>query len=109
MGWPFEHLLAIVHRCIAGADQYTKVRHQETGRQCSVANFSERLLEVFLNVVAERFQRRNVEHLRMVIELTRERLFEEMIDAREKRGKRLPGTGRRGNQNISPRLNGRPS
>jgi hypothetical protein len=36
-------------------------------------------------------------------------LFEEVIDAGEKSSERLTGTGRRGNQNISPRLNGRPS
>src|SRR5688572_18593752 len=108
MGRAFEHLLAIGHRRIAGAEQYTEVRHQEAGQQRSVADFSERSLEVFLNVVAERLQRRNVEHLRMVIELSRERLLEEMIDAREKRGKRLPGTGRRGNQNIPPRLDSGP-
>jgi hypothetical protein len=45
----------------------------------------------------------------MVIEFTRQGLFEEVIDAGEKGGERLAGTGRRGNQNISPRLNGRPS
>jgi hypothetical protein len=32
-----------------------------------------------------------------------------VIDAGEKGGERLAGAGRRGNQNISPRLNGRPS
>jgi hypothetical protein len=36
-------------------------------------------------------------------------LFEEMIDAGKKGGKRLARPGRCGNQNISPRLNGRPS
>jgi hypothetical protein len=45
----------------------------------------------------------------MVIELTRKGLFEEMIDAGEKGGECLTGTGRRGNQNICPRLNNRPS
>ena len=106
---PFEHLLALRHRRVAGADQYTEFRHQEPGRQRGVADFSEWLLEIFLDVVAERFQRRDVEHLRMVIEFTREGLLEEVIDAGEKGGERLAGTGRRSNQNISPRLNGRPS
>lgn len=56
-----------------------------------------------------RFQWRSVEHLRVVVEFTREGLFEEMIDAGEKGGENLTGAGRRGNQNISPRLNGQPS
>ena len=45
----------------------------------------------------------------MVIEFTREGLFEEVIDAGKKGGERLTGPSRRSNQNISPRLNGRPS
>ena len=45
----------------------------------------------------------------MIVEITRKGLFEEMIDAGEKGGERLAGAGRRGNQYISARLNGRPS
>ena len=45
----------------------------------------------------------------MVVEFTRKGLFEEVVDAGEKGRERLAGTGRRSNQNISPRLNGRPS
>ena len=46
--------------------------------------------------------------MRMVIEFTREGSCEEVIDTGEKSGEGLAGTGRRGNQNILPRLNGRP-
>ena len=45
----------------------------------------------------------------MVVEFTRKGLCEEVIDTGEKRREGLAGSGRRGNQNISPRLNGRPS
>jgi hypothetical protein len=45
----------------------------------------------------------------MVTEFTGKGLCEEVIDTGEKSGERLTGTSRRGNQNISPRLNGRPS
>src|ERR1700686_3125759 len=98
MGWPLEHLLALRHRRVAGADQYTEFRHQEPGRQRYGADFSKWLLQIFLDVVAKRFQRRDVEHLRMVIEFTRKGLLEELIDTREKGGERLAGTSRRGNQ-----------
>ena len=47
MGWPLEHLLALRHRRVAGADEYTKIRHQAPGRQGCVTYFSQRLLEVF--------------------------------------------------------------
>ena len=45
----------------------------------------------------------------MVIQFTRKGLFEELIDTGEKGGEGLTGAGRRSNQNISPRSNGRPS
>jgi len=45
----------------------------------------------------------------MVLEFTCKGLLEEVIDTGEKSGERLTGAGRRGNQNISPRLNSRPS
>ena len=97
MGWPLEHLLALRHRRVAGADEYTGFRHQEPGRQGCSTDFSQWLLQVFLYVVAERFQRRDVQHLRVVIEFTRKCLFEEVIDTGEKGGECLAGTGRRSN------------
>lgn len=45
----------------------------------------------------------------VVVQFTRKGLVEELIDAGEKGGKRLTGTGRSSNQNVSPRLNSRPS
>jgi hypothetical protein len=38
----------------------------------------------------------------MIVEITREGLFEEVVDAGEKGGERLAGTGRSGNQRINP-------
>src|SRR5262245_53412899 len=45
----------------------------------------------------------------MVVEFTRESLLEKSIDTSEKGCERFAGTGRRGNENVAPRLNGRPS
>ena len=101
MGWPLEHLLALRHRRVAGADQDTQFRHQEPGRQRRLTDFSQRLLQVFLYVVAERFERRDVEHLRIVSNLTCNGLCEEVIDTGEKCLERLAGTGRPCDQNIS--------
>ena len=102
MGWPLEHLLALRHRRVAGADQYTEFRHQEPGGQRCSTDFSQWLLQVFLYVVAERFQRRDGEHLRMIVEFTRQGLFEEVIDTGEEGGERLPRIGRLFNQDIMP-------
>ena len=101
MGWPLEHLLALRHRRVAGADEYTEIRHQAPGRQRRLTDFSQRLLDDFLYVVAEGFQRRDVEHLRIVSNLTCNGLCEEVIDTGEKCLERLAGTGRRCDQNIS--------
>ena len=109
MGRPLEHLPALRHRRIAGADQHTEFRHQEPGRQGCLSYFNQRLLEVFLNVVAERFQRRDIQHVRMVVKFTRQGLLEEVIDTGEKGGEGLTGPGRRGDQHIATGLNGRPS
>ena len=95
MGWPLEHLLAPRHRRVAGADEYTEFRHQEPGRRGRVTDFSQRLLDVFLYVVAERFQRRDVEHLRIVSNLTCNGLCEEVIDTGEKCLEGLTRAGRR--------------
>jgi len=40
--------------------------------------------------------------MRMVTEFTGKSLCEKVVDAGEKSGERLTGTGRRGNQNILP-------
>ena len=101
MGRPLGYLLALCHRRVAGADQYTEFRHQEPGRQGCSTDFSQWLLQVFLYVVAERFQRRDVEHLRIVSNLTCNGLCEEVIDTGEKCLERLAGTGRPCDQNIS--------
>ena len=45
----------------------------------------------------------------MVVEFAGKGLLEEVIDAGEKGGEGLAGASRRSNENISPRLNGRPS
>ena len=101
MGWPLEHLLALRHRRVVGADNYTEFRHQEPGRQGRVTDFSQRLLDDFLYVVAEGIQRRDVEHLRIVSNLTCNGLCEEVIDTGEKGREGLAGAGRRCDQNIS--------
>ncbi len=103
--------LSICWRSVIGvspADRDTEFWHQQTNRQRGVANFDQRLVQVFLDVIAERFQRRDIEHLRLVVEFTLKGVFEKPIDAGEKGGEGLAGTGRRGDESIRPGLDGRP-
>lgn len=73
-----------------------------------MADLCERLLQILLNVVAQRFQRRDVQNLRVVVELTGESLLEKTIDTGKKGGERFPRSGRRRDQRIRSRLNRRP-
>ncbi len=73
-----------------------------------MTDLRERLLEIFLYVVTQGLQRRDIEHLRVIVEFAAEGPVEEVIDAGEKRRERLAGTGRRGDQGIRSGLNRRP-
>lgn len=73
-----------------------------------MADLGKRLLEVLLNIVAQCFQRRDVQNLCMVAELTGESLLEKTIDTGKKGGERFPRSGRRCDQRIRSGLNGVP-
>jgi len=73
-----------------------------------MADLDKRLLEILLDIVAQRFQRRDVQNLRVVIQLTGESLLEQLIDTGKKGGKRFSRSGRRRNQRIRSGLNRRP-
>jgi len=105
---PPEHLLAIRHRRVAGPDQHPQLRHEESGLEGSLADLGQWLSEIFLDVVTESFQRGDIQDLSLVFELARQRLRKEPIDAGEKRGKGLPGTGWRRNQRVPSGLDDRP-
>ena len=56
-----EHLLPFGHGRVAGTHDDPQLGQQHAGRQGSLTDLGKRLLEIFLNVVAECFQRRDVE------------------------------------------------
>ncbi len=68
----------------------------------------ERRLEIFVDVVRERLQRRDVDDLHGVCERPVETLPDEVVDRGEKGGERLAGAGRRGDQRMPPGLDRRP-
>ncbi len=81
---PLEHLLAIRHWRVTGAHQHAQFRQQQPGLQRPFSDLGERLLKIFLNVIAQRLQRRDVEHMGMVVELTGQGLLEKLVDAGQK-------------------------
>src|SRR5207248_9400180 len=68
----------------------------------------ERLSQVFLNVVGERLQGRDVHHLRFVAQRPLEPLAQQGVDRRQEGGERLPGARGRGDQRVAARLNDGP-
>ena len=53
-------------------------------------NAQERLGQVLVDVIGEGSQRRDVDHLRGVLERPIQPLAEQLVDAGQKRGERLP-------------------
>src|SRR5256885_1173779 len=68
----------------------------------------ERALEVFLDVVRQRLQRRDVDHLRLVGECAFDALPYQPIDRGKKRGQRLARPGWRGDQHVAALADCRP-
>ena len=72
-------------------------------------NLAERHLEVFLDVVAERLQRRDVEDFGAVLQPAVERLAHQPVDAGQKRRQGLARAGGRAKSACSAGENGRPA
>ena len=60
-----------------------------------------RLRQVLVDVGAQRLQRRNVDDANFVGKRRADALLDEVVDRREKRGERLAGAGRRGDQRVA--------
>ena len=77
-------------------------------RVSSRADAGERLLEIALDVVGQRLERRDVDDARHVRKPALDALAHERVDRREKRGERLARAGRRGDQRVPAARNRRP-
>jgi hypothetical protein len=94
------HRAAFVHQGVAGAHRGAYLGHEETALAGEFQNLAQRHVEIFLNIVAERFERRDVQNLGLVLDLAGERLAHQAINACEKGRKSLTGTRRSANQRV---------
>ena len=69
----------------------------------------QRRLEVAMDVVRQRLERRNVDDLRRIRERRLEALSHQIVDRRQKGRKRLARSGRRGDEGMAAGLDRRPS
>ncbi len=105
---PAAHAVALARRRVAGAHPGADVDIGKALRAQGVADAGERRLQVLLDVVGERLQRRDIDDLRLVGEPAGETLPHQPVDRREKGGERLAGARGRGDQHMPAVLDGRP-
>ena len=106
---PLQHRAPLVHQRVAGADRRANLRHQQAALARHLKNLAQRHFEIFLNVVAQRLQRRDVKHFGAVVQIAGQRLADQAVDAGEKCGQSFAGTGGRGDQRGAPGKNVRPA
>src|SRR6185312_9572407 len=104
-----NHALALACRRIAGAHCDADLRKGETGLLESPAQLGERPLEIALDVVVERLERRHVQQMHTVRERRREPLDDERVELPQKGGERLSGSSRCENQGVVAARDYRPS
>src|SRR5262249_16698627 len=98
-----EHLLPLADQSVAGSDSRTNGREWHTLLGGDFRDFRERRFQILANVIAQRFERRDVNHVDPLFEIAGPRLAHQMIEAEQKCGKCLTGTGGRGDQDIAAR------
>src|SRR5439155_6296055 len=86
-----DHLLPRRAWGVAGADGDPDLRSRESCRLGPLRNLAQGLVQILLDVVTERFERRDVHDLRTLFEAAGERLLEQGVKTGEEGGERLAG------------------
>jgi hypothetical protein len=81
-----QHQAPVFHQSIAGAHGGADLRHQKAALARHLQNFSQRDFKIFLDVVAEGFERGDVKNLSAVVQIACEGFADEAIDAGEESG-----------------------
>ena len=104
-----EHGAPLGHERVATADRGANLRHEQAALAGHGENFSQRNFEVFLDVVAQCLQWRDVKDFSSISEIACQSLAHEAINAREECSQRFSGACRRGNQRGAAGENVRPA
>jgi hypothetical protein len=103
-----HHLRAFARGRVARAHHHANLGQVDAGLFRAGLQLGERLEQVLLHVVAERLERRHVQHVRLVGELAVGGETEELVEAGEEGGERLARARRRGDEHVFARANERP-
>ena len=88
-----QHLAALMHQRIASANANADFGHQQPALGGFLKNFAERNLEIFLDIVAQGLQRRDVKHFGGVLQFSSQRFAHKTVDTGKKGGEGLPRSG----------------
>ena len=105
---PPTRAVAFGLRSVAGSHPGADIDVRQPLSPQRLADAGQRRLQIFLDVVGQRLQRRDVDDLRFIRQRPLEPAPHQFVDRREERGQRLAGPGRRGDQHISPGFDRRP-
>ena len=106
--WPLDDGRALRSGCVAGAHKGSN-RHRGQAALVELGgNPIQRLLQVALDVVAERFERRHVDDVDLIFEFAVDADAHQLVDGREKRRQGLARSRRGRDQRVLAPGNGRP-
>src|SRR5215472_28781 len=104
-----QHRTSFVRERVSGTNGSANLWHENSALAGQLQNLAQRYFEVLLDIVAQRLERRNVNDLRPVVQLSRQGLANQLIDADEKCCESLAGACRSRNQSAFPRQDVRPA
>ena len=103
-----DHGRALAGRGVAGAHLHANVHVRQMERLQLRTNAGQRPLQVALDVVGQRLERRHVHHAGFVCEPACHAVAHQCVDCGEERRQRLARTGGRGDQRVPASANCRP-
>ena len=104
-----QHLAPLFRQRVAGADGSTNLAHQHAalgGQSCDLA---QRAIEVLLDIVAQRLQRRDVQNFSAVVQSAVECFAHQAINTNKEGRQRFARSGGRGDKRGASRQNFRPA
>src|ERR1700730_14811516 len=106
---PHQHGTTFSHYRIPGAHGRPDWRHQQPALGSELEDFSKRDLQIFLYIVSECLQGRNIQDLRFITQIAGKSFAYQSIDTSEERGQRLSRSSWRGDERRFSRENVRPT
>ena len=104
-----QHGRALGRGGVAGSDGGGDARRREAGGCSQRHDAATRLGEILVDVRAQRLERRDVEDADFVRKRPAQPFLEQLVDGGEKRRQRLARSGRRRDERVPARADGRPA